>query len=421
MSKIQISTRRSLTPVNDALRIFLDQFQKGSLGSETIQADNALGRVVSEDIIATMNLPQYDRAAMDGYAIRSIDTSSASETNPVTLEVVGNVAMGSVPNLVLSPGQTVTVATGALLPRSANAVLMLEFSRKAGRSKISAMRTIAPGEHVARIGEDVVKGCTVLKRGLRLRPQDLGIIAALGKTEVRVFRRPTVACLSTGNEIVRPKRKLSPGEVYDINGPVIRAMVCEIGCEPIDLGVVPDERKALREKLLAGLHAADVTLVSGGTSVGERDIVPEVVSSLGNPGVIIHGVKMRPGSPVGLACVDGKAIVLLSGYPVAAMMAFRVFVRPLLTYLQSSMQESDPKVKARLLTGVRSQKGIRTFARVRLKKVRDGFVADLIQRSGAGIISSMTESDGLLVIPEIEEEYEKGKEVEIILLRPLEP
>ena len=154
--------------------------------------------------------------------------------------------------------------------------------------------------------------------------------------------------------------------------------------------------------------------------MGERDIVPEVVSSLGNPGVIIHGVKMRPGSPVGLACVNGKAIVLLSGYPVAAMMAFRVFVRPLLTYLQSSMQDPDPKVKARLLTGVRSNKGIKTFARVRLKKIQEGFVAELIQTSGAGMISSMTEADGLLVIPEIEEGDRKGKEVEIILLRPLE-
>lgn len=421
MVEIRILKRRSLIPVEDALRVFLYQFQRGSLGSETIRTDNALGRVASEDIIAPMNLPQQNRAAMDGYAIRSTDTSKASKSNLVTLEVVGNVDIGSVPNIVLSPGQAVTVATGALVPASANAVLMLELARKAGRSKISTMHAGAPGEHVARIGEDVVKGSVVLKRGLRLKPQDLGIIAALGQEEVRVFRRPTVACLSTGNEIVRHKRKLLPGEVYDVNGPVIRAMVREIGCEPIDLGVSPDDRKILREKLLTGFNRADVTLVSGGTSVGERDIVPEVVSSLGKPGVIIHGVKMRPGSPVGLACVDGKAIVLLSGYPVAAMMAFRVFVRPLLAYLQSSVQEPDAKVRARLLTGVRSHKGIRTFARVRLRTVHDGFVAELIQTSGAGIVSSMTEADGLLVIPEIEEGYRKGKEVEIILLRPMEP
>lgn len=390
---------------------------------ETVPLDEALHRVLASDITSNTNIPSADRSAMDGYAVTAEDTFGASETNPAELRITGRVRIGEIPNIKVGRGEAAAVATGSYLPRGeVDAVVMVEYTRVSG-DRLQIVKPVVPGQNVAKRGEDVKKGQVVVKKGTRIRPQDIGIIAALGVAEVPVVTRPRVTVISTGDELIDPGERRKEGKIYDINRHIIKAAVLEAGGEPLDLGIVGDNAEDIRARLKQALASADIVLISAGTSVGERDLVPGILATLGEPGMLVHGISLRPGYPTGLAVVDGKPVVSLPGYPVSNAFAFRVIVRPLLARFLGGDVDAEPTVRARLARRVAAPGGLRTFVRVRLVESGDsggaGLVAEPIMASGAGVISSLTQANGLLIIPEDSEGVDEGEEIEVVLLRPL--
>ena len=420
--KVRLKGYAEQTMVDDALKKYLNEVNIKSLQLEKTPILEALGRILAEDVKAELDVPHFNRSAVDGYAVKSEDTFGASAINPIIIDVLGVAEMGRVPNINVRKLQAVRISTGAPLPQGVDSVVMLEYTEKISEEKIALYRPGTPGRNVSKRGEDIKKGQKVLRKGTFLQPLDIGILAAIGVVDINIVRKPKVAILSTGNELIEPGKKISIGRIVDTNRLSISAAVKNAGGEPLDLGIAKDKMEKIRSKISKGLVLADLVLVSGGTSVGERDFVPEVVNSLGKPGIIIHGISMRPGKPTALAAVHGKPIILLPGYPVAAMMAFNTFVDPIIArMLGTSFGRIHRQViLARMMRRIPSSPGIRDFARVVVKKTDMGYIADPIRTKGAGIISSIVKANGLVVIPEEREGVEEGDEVEVTLLRPLE-
>ncbi|MEM2882153.1 MAG: molybdopterin molybdotransferase MoeA [Candidatus Bathyarchaeia archaeon] len=412
---------KRLKGADEALRAFLSNVLIAPSDAEEVPIGDCLNRVLARDIVAPRDIPDFDRAAMDGYAVISADVLGASQTNPVLLRVVGRAEAGSQPGLRISEGEAVAVATGAPLPEGADAVVMVEHTMAISDSEIEVYSPVTPGENVQAAGEDVKAGEAILRRGTKLRPWDIGMLAALGITSVEVIRRPKVAIISTGDELVEPGEEPRPGSIVNSSRFILSAMVEELGALPVYLGIAKDSLEEIKVRIEEGLRTCDAVLITGGTSVGEKDLVPEAINSLGKPGVLIHGVAIRPGMPTGLAAVDGKPIISLSGYAVAAMMGFMALARPLILMLLGSKADPAPRIRAKMARRIASPAGTRTFLRVFVKgDGKGGYVAEPIRSSGSGILSSVVKANGLVIIPEWKEGIEEGEEVEVELLRPLD-
>lgn len=406
--------------MDEAREKFFASIKARPLEAETVALGEALDRILAEDVRATVDVPGFDRAAMDGYAVVAEDSFGASQTNPAVLRVVGNVEMGTAPDFKVERGTAASIPTGGPMPLGANAVVMLEYTKGVGGDRIEVYASLPTRENVSAAGEDVKKGDVVLHNGTRLKPQDLGVLASIGLAKVRVQRLIVVGVLSTGNELVDVGEAPSPGQVVDANQIIISAFSREMGCRVINLGIARDTEEEIRSRLVRGLKEADLVLVSGGTSVGAADLVPIVINKLGKPGVVVHGVSMRPAYPTGLAAIDGQPIILLSGYPVAAMIGFDTFARPLIHRMRGTKEEQLPMVRAKLLRRIPSPGGMRTFARVLVKRVNGELVVEPIRISGSGVITTMVRANGMVVIPESVDGYETGEEVDVTLFRPVE-
>jgi len=308
-------------PVDLALKKFFEEAKLKRVDSEVVSVFEACGRILAEDLVARIDVPHFDRSAVDGYAVRAEDTFGASITNPIILKLVGEVEIGEKP-CKLEQGEAVKVSTGSALPKGANAVVMLEYTREFD-GNVEIYRAVTPWENVSRRGEDVRAGEIVLRRGEILQPQDVGIISALGYSEIRVLKKPKVAVIATGNELVEVGNKPDIGQVVNSNSPMLCCAIREFNCEPLYLGIAKDDFDELTEKIENAVELADIVILSGGTSVGKRDLVPEVVNKLGR--LIVHGVAMKPGMPTGLGVIDGKPILLLPGFPVATLISFYNF------------------------------------------------------------------------------------------------
>jgi molybdopterin molybdotransferase len=421
---------KTLTRADEALKKFLEALSLKRLEAEELEVTKALDRVLAEDLLAPVDVPGFDRAAMDGYAVRASDTFGASQGNPIILKIVGSVEVGEFPGFEIRSGEAASIATGAPIPKGANAVVMVEYTRRLDGDLLEVWQTVTPYENVSRRGEDATKGEVLLKAGTRLRPPDLGMMVALGFTKVRVVRSPRVAILSTGSELTEPGSILEEGSprIINIDKIILSAEVEELGGIPLDLGTVPDELEILEKRMAEGLKISDVLIVTGGTSVGIKDLVPEAVERLEPSGMLFHGIALRPGKPTGLAVVRGKPVLSLSGFPVAAWVGFHVFARPIILGLLGTREEPLPKVKARMSRRVPSVPGLRVFLRVIVRREgsqeRDEgsgrLIAEPLRTSGSGILSSLLKSNGLVIIPEEKEGIEAGEEVEVILLRPIE-
>lgn len=422
MAEIRMKGFAKLTSIDEALKEFFTKVHIEKLPSEEIPIGTSLGRVLARDIVCPGNVPPFDRSAVDGYAVRAEDVFGASETNPVVFSVKGSSSVGSPPPGILGKGDAMRIATGAPVPQGANAVVMVEYTEVTGPDKVEVYRPVAPGENVSSRGEDVREGQLILRSGTFIKPQDIGIMAALGFTRVDVTRKPVVAVLSTGNELVDPGSEMTHGKIVDSNRPTLLAMVEASGAEAMDLGIVPDERDVIIERMKEGLASANLVLASGGTSVGERDLLPDLVNSLGPPGVLVHGIAMRPGRPTALCAVEGKPILLLPGFPVAAMIAYEAFAEPIiLRMLGASTRLCErPTVRAEALRRVPGSLGNRSFVRVIVMKRGGRNVFEPLRATGSGVISSMVRANGMLIIPENKEGIEEGEVAEVVLLRPVE-
>jgi len=356
-----------LTNIDEALSTFLKKLKPERLESERIPLHMALGRVMAEDIQAKNDLPSFDRSAVDGYALRAQDTFGASQFNPKTFKITKNEEV--------QKKEARQIWTGNPLPRGADAVVMLEYTKMI-KDKIEVGTMVTPGENVSKKGEDVQKGEVAIKAGTRLKPHHLGLLAALATTHVNVVKKPKVAVLSTGNELVELGHELKPNQIVDTNRLIFSSMCQELGAEPLDLGMAKDDLKEISAKICEGLERADVVITTGGTSVGYSDLVPMAVNQIGAPGVIVHGIAMRPGMPTALAILRGRPVFILSGNPVAAMIGFEVFARPLLLKLLGVEGETRPLLKARLTRRVASALGRRVFLRVHVFERNSEFFAE---------------------------------------------
>ncbi len=400
---------KTRTNVDEAIKSLISKIKP--LKTEVINIYQSYGRVLAEDIRSPIDVPPFDRAAMDGFAVRAEDTFGSSLTNPMLLRVTGAVEIGEKPSVTVEEGEAVKIVTGAPLPKGANAVLMLEHANLRGEF-VEVLKSLTPFKNVSRRGEDIKKGEIILKKGEILQPQDVGVIASLGYGEVKVFKRPKVAVISTGNELIEVGSPLEYGKIYNSNNPMVFAALLENGFEPISLGIAKDDEKEIEKVLVRGLEF-DAVIFTGGTSVGEKDLVPKIVEKYGE--IIFHGVSMKPGMPTGAAVIEGKPILMLPGSPAAALLSFYTFAIPALYGLMSIrlIARKWSRVRGIVQSRIPSEVGVRTNARV----LWDNGKIYPIRTSGSGILSSLVRANALLVIPEEKEGYEEGEEVEVTLLR----
>jgi len=395
-----------LAGVDEALAIFLKQLKPEKPKAIKIPVQTALKRVLAENFIAETDLPPFDRSAVDGYAVRAEDTFEASQFNPKILKITKSDKIGE--------KEARPIWTGNPLPKGADAAIMLEHTKKLN-DKIETWIPVTPGKNVSKKGEDVRKGEVAVKAGTRLHPHHLGLLAALGATHVNVTEKPRVAILSTGNELVELGQKPKPGQIVGVNHLILSGMCLELGAEPLDMGIVRDDPKKIREKFEEGIKKADVMITTGGTSVGYADLVPKTVNQIGSPGVVVHGIAIRPGMPTALAVLYGKPVFILSGNPVAAMIGFEVFTRPVLLKLLGVESEPRPVVKAKITRRVAAALGRRVFLRVHVLEEDDELLADPVRIKGSGILTTMTRANGYVIIPESREGLEKNELVTVHL------
>ena len=419
MSKARDRGFKEATKIEEARRIFYGALATISLPSESVQIDKSLNRILAEDVAAERSVPSFDKSAMDGYAVVAEDTFGASPANPSLLRLIGESKIGETPKAILHRGETVAIATGAPVPQGANAVVMIETTKRLETGDVEIYGPVSPGENISRLGEDVREGSIVLGRGRKLKPPDLGLLVALGRRTVRVVRQPRVGVLSTGNELSDTSRTVA-GKIADVNRPMLMAMVEECGGTPVDLGIAKDDAAQISRKLRQGLRSADVVLVTAGTSVGKGDLVPDIINTLGRPGMLVHGIAMRPSLPTGLAVVDAKPVISLPGFPVSAMFAFSTFVEPLIVRMLGTEQDPQPKIKARSTKRIVGVPGFRTFVRVLVREESGKLLAEPLRTPGSGILTTLTRANGVVVVPENLEGFDEGAEVEVQLFRPVE-
>jgi molybdenum cofactor synthesis domain-containing protein len=379
----------------------------------TLPLDGVLGRVLAEDVVSKIDVPSFDRAAYDGFAVSASDTFGAGEGSPVRLVLAGRLMAGAWPKKRLRKGECAEISTGAPMPEGSDSVVMSEDTVAKGE-KVEVYRAVTPGENVVKRGSDIRRGQRVLHAGEPLTHVKLGVLAAIGIGRVRVFSRPKVAIVSSGAELVRPGGRLSLGKVYDINGPALSGAVSSCGAEPVYLGIARDRAPDIRKLVRKGLSPCDVVLISGGSSAGVGDIIPRVVSGMGRPGVIVHGLALKPGKPTFIAVLNGKPVFGLPGYPVSALMVFDQLVADYLCELSGEPRPQRPTVQAKLTTRVLSARGRRELVPVRLVKKNGESLAEPILK-GSGAVTSISTAEGYIEVPLERELVEEGEVVKVRL------
>ncbi len=405
-----------LKPVEEARAIFLKACPQRSPHTETVPLSEALGRITAVPVPAPEDLPPFPRTSVDGYAVRAADTFGASEGLPAYLKVTGEILMGQAPPGPLAPGEAQRISTGGALPEGADAVVMIEHTEAVADDEIGVMRPVSPGENVMHRGEDAKAGDVLLPAGHQIRAQELALLQSAGILEVEVVRRPRVAIISTGDELVSPDRRPGLGQIRESNGAAVTALVRRDGGEPTYLGMAEDHEASIRAKLRQGMDY-DVILISGGSSVGTRDLTSTMIDELGEPGILVHGVKLKPGKPTILAVAGSVPVVGLPGHPVSAQVVYGLFVTPLLRQLQGLDPEPAyrPAVRAKMTKNVPSAPGRTDCLRVRLRREGDEVWAEPVHGK-SGLISTLVKADGLVTIPSAKEGLLAGEEVEVELL-----
>jgi molybdopterin molybdotransferase len=405
-----------LTPP-EALARFLDALPDlpGGKPAEEVETAAALGRITAAAVRAPHPLPSFPRSTVDGFAVRAADTYGASESLPAFLKVTGEVPMGAAPVFSLERGSCAVIHTGGMLPEGADAVVMIEQTQMVSEGEVEIFRAAAVAENVLKVGEDVAEGEDVIPPGTRLRAAEIGGLMALGLVRILVAARPRVGILSSGDEVVPPEADLQPGQVRDINAYTLGALVEENGGIPVRYGIVGDRVEELYTAASQALEACDMLVVTAGSSASARDLTAEVINRLGKPGVLVHGVNVRPGKPTILAVCNGKPVVGLPGNPVSAVVIAGLFVRPVLERLQGTQASLRPRVPARLTLNLPSQAGREDWVAVRLDQEAAGYRAEPIFGK-SNLIFTLAKADGLIRIPADATGLNAGQAVEVWLM-----
>jgi putative molybdopterin biosynthesis protein len=406
---------------DEATARFQRHLSLAPLGTEVVALSRALGRVLANTAVSEVDVPGFDRSNVDGFAVVAADTYGAMEESPRAVALNREVLEpGKVPAETVAPGRATIIATGGMLPRGSDAVIMIEYTEPRDDGGIECRNSVPSGQNVTFAGTDIAKGETVLRRGQTLTSRDIGVLASIGAAQVEVFRRPRVAIVSTGNEIVAPGTALRSGAVFDSNAAIIGAAVEELGGEPVQLGIVADDDAELGAALERGM-SCDMVILSGGTSKGAGDLSYRVVSRLGNPGIVAHGVALKPGKPICLAVTNGKPVVILPGFPTSAIFTFHEFVAPVLRAFAGLPRQERQTVEATLPIRVNSERGRTEYLLVSLIDTDRGLAAYPMGK-GSGSVTAFSYADGFVTIGQHEEIVDAGSRVTVQLLgRGLEP
>jgi molybdenum cofactor synthesis domain-containing protein len=382
-----------LIPHEEALRRLMRAAPVKPVRHEEIALEHSIGRVLAEEIKSRIDIPHKRRAVFDGYAIRSVDTRNASLGAPVALKIVGETFQGSSSCKMISSSEAMYAACGATVPDNADALIRVENTRLFG-DKIQILSPAEPNQNITRIGEDVKKGDLILRKGYPLRPQDVGLLAGIGMRHVRVFKKPKVGIISVGDELVKSGRKRKIANNYAL---IVSALVSELGGHPKLLGIAPDDVDQIKRIISKAVEEMDIVATIAGCSVGVKDLVPDAIEALGGR-IVFHGVKLSPGSPMGVGTVRGKRVIMLPGYIASAYAAFYLLLAPMITKLSGLAVESPlPTVKAKITHNVKT-KPVATFLRVRLKRINGEFFAEPV-RGGSSHLSTLVNSNGHAIIP----------------------
>jgi molybdenum cofactor synthesis domain-containing protein len=421
----KITSHRKYDSISLALKKFLSRGNLShiSIGTEYVGLVEATDRILANHILCPIDIPPFPRSMVDGFAILSSDTKSAKNDHPVMLDVLGKISPGKNSRIRISSGKAVAIATGAKIPKGADTVIMIEdvIIEDKGK-KIFIPYETNKGSNISPRGNDLKKGQILLKKGTWLTAPDIGLIASVGISRINVYKKIKVAVLSTGSELAEPGSKLANASIFDSNRFMLASMVRKYGGEPIDLGICRDQRSRIYGRIMHALKF-DVILISGGSSIGEKDYVPSLIDKIGKPGIIVNGVAMKPGSPTSLGIANRKPVIVLPGYPVSAFVAMYIFGLPLFCKILNTNGPPAARQVAKLTSDVKLHKGMTTFIRVRILRRHRCFLAEPISSTGASLLSTLAYSDGIVIEKynnrraQRDDMLHKGQEVEVILLR----
>lgn len=404
-----------LIPVEQALQILLSQLEV-KIVSERVPSLTSLGRVTTAPINSPLSLPSFPRSTVDGYAVRAADTFGASESLPAYLRVIGEILMGSSSGFDINPGEAGLIHTGGMLPESSNAVVMLEYTQPVGSDTVEILRSVAVGENIIKVGEDVKTGEEVIPKGRRIRSAEIGGLAALGIVELDVARKPVIGIISSGDEVIPPEGKLHPGQVRDINSYSLSALIEQAGGIARRYGVLPDQEEILLATSERALKECDVLVITAGSSASARDLTARVINKLGSPGVLVHGVNIKPGKPTILALCDHKVVVGLPGNPVSALVIAGLFVVPVVESLLGLVDVGvRRKLSARLTTNVPSLAGRQEWVAARLSETSEGYQVEPIF-SKSNLIFSLVRANCMIYVPADATGLSSGELVDVYLL-----
>jgi molybdenum cofactor synthesis domain-containing protein len=408
----------SILSREDALARFEAALFPRPIASERRLLADTLGQALADDVVSPIDVPPFDRSNVDGFAVRSADLASAGEATPVRVVVNDEIiACGIAPMQPVAAGTATSIATGGPVPRGADAIVMVEHTQPVGSNAIDIRRAASPGQFVSYAGSDIARGETLLRAGTVIGSREIGMLAACGIAEVSVARRPRIAVISTGDELVQPGLPLRPAAIYDTNGAIVTEAIRENGGDPVFLGAIPDVEHQLESVMRKALDSCDMLVLSGGTSKGTGDVSHRIIARLGRPGIIAHGVALKPGKPLCLAVCDGKPVVILPGFPTSAMFTFHDMIVPVLRRMAGLPPRSDAKVTAKVPVRIASEMGRTEFVMVSLVEGADGLIA-YPSGKGSGAITSFAQADGFLRIDALANQIAAGTEAEVTLFTP---
>jgi molybdopterin molybdotransferase len=410
--------RDELITVDKALELLLRHAPFKIPEEFALPLEESYGYILSGNIVSPEDLPSFSRTTVDGFAVNAADTFGATEGMPAYLNIKGEIKMGDRPQFVLNKGEAAKISTGGMLPQGADAALMFEHTQQVDEKMIEALRPVSPGEHVIQAGEDAKTGETILRKGRRLRPQDIGALAGLGIATVRVYKKPKVSIISTGDEIVPVDRPVNPGQVRDINSYTLSGLISGAGGVPERTGIFKDEYEIIRNVVKDSLKDSQMVLISGGSSVGAKDMTAKIIDDLGEPGVLFHGVSLKPGKPTIGGVVNGIPIFGLPGHPAAVSVCFGLFIMPVLEILSglagSGFEKKKRIIMAKVTKNISSSPGREEHVGVKLEeKNGEIWAAPLLGKSG--LITTLTQADGTAVIPLRKTGVREGEFVEVRL------
>jgi molybdenum cofactor synthesis domain len=398
--------------IDEMKNIIKETFKALTLEKETIDLSAGLGRVLSADIVSTMDVPHFDRSVVDGYAVKLTDVQGAGSAIPGFLRIVGEVQMGKETTESLNQGETLYVPTGGMVPAGTEAMIMIEYTEKLGEKDLAIYTNAGANENMMRIGDDIRNGELVFSRGHLLRPQDIGVLSALGYLQVEVYKRPRLSIISTGDEIIRPGETPKPGEVIDINTPALAAVAKRLGADVISTAYARDDQEEIRKAVELGIKNGDMVILSGGSSMGEKDYTVQVIDRLGE--VLLHGLAVKPGKPTILGSVLQKPVIGLPGQPAAAIMVLMIVLQEFMKRYYDQDSFNNQTIQGVLMENIHASPGRRTFQTVSIKKVENG-IEVRPTHGKSGMITLLSYSDGYIEITENEEGKNAGDQVEVTL------